>query len=216
MTIGEVLALVLAAGPAKFLAGPLTLLIEIVGSCDLIMFYNYMILAQGQLRSLTRWSHVLYVKDQQDYSAQLERLRASMQHWLYSTLIYVEDCSLVPLHESNRQLLWETAGFPMPQQLADLTLAEVEGFIPAMVSVLAPIFGAIGVARYPTKPITRTVCVHPVSKCTYLQGSPVLTYPLVLDMSHEWGNAPSLHYHQNREAAGRIFIGCFASPYTKS
>ena len=38
MTVGKVLALALAAGPTKFVAGPLTLLVEIVVSCDLIMF----------------------------------------------------------------------------------------------------------------------------------------------------------------------------------
>ena len=68
----------------------------------------------------------------------------------------------------------------MPQQLADLTLAEVEDFVPAMAPVLAPIFGAIGVSRYPTKPIAMAVLVHSVSICTYLQGSQPLTYPKVL------------------------------------
>ena len=85
MTIGEVLALALAAGPTKFVGGPLPLLVEIVVSCDLIMFYSYLVLAQGQLRSLVRWSHILHSKDQQNYSIQLEGMRASMQHWLYST-----------------------------------------------------------------------------------------------------------------------------------
>ena len=154
MTVGEVLALALAAGPTKFVAGPLALLIEIVVSCDLIMFYSYLVLAQGQLRSLIRWSHILHQKDQQNYSAQLERMRVSMQHWLYSTLVFASGLfvgvdQVQPLYDSDRQLPWETAGFPMTQQLADLTLAEVEDFVPAMAPVLAPIFGAIGVSRYP-------------------------------------------------------------------
>ena len=55
MTIEEVLALALAVGPAKCVAGPLALLIEIVVFCDLIVFYSYVILAQGQLHSLTHW-----------------------------------------------------------------------------------------------------------------------------------------------------------------
>ena len=79
-TVGEVLALALAMGPAKFVAGPLVLLVDIVISCDLTSFYSYLILAQGQLRSLTRWGHLMTSKDQQDYSAQLERMRASVQH----------------------------------------------------------------------------------------------------------------------------------------
>ena len=108
MSIGEMLALALAVGPAKFVAGPLALLIEIVESCNLIMFYSYRVLAQRQLRSLIRWGHIFYTKDQQDYSAQLERLRASVQHWLYSTLIFASELFvgvdlLLPLHDPDRQ-----------------------------------------------------------------------------------------------------------------
>ena len=185
MTVGEVLALALAAGPTKFVAGPLTLLVETVVSCDLTMFYSYLVLAQGQLRSLIRWSHILHQKDHQNYSAQLERMRASMQHWSYSTLMFASGLfvgveQVQQLHDPDRQLPWEAAGFPMPQQLADLTLAEVEDFVPAMAPVLAPIFGAVGVSRFPTKSIAMAVLVHPVSICTYLQGSQPLTYPKVL------------------------------------
>ena len=184
-TIGEVLALALAAGPTKFVAGSLALLIEIVVSCDLIMFYSYLILAQGQLRSMVHWSHILYTKDQQNYSAQQERIRASMPHWLFSTSVFASGLfvgvdQVQPLHDSERQLPWETAGSPMPQQLADQTLAETEDFVPAMAPVLPPIFGAIKVSRYPTKPIAMAVLVHSVSICTYLQGSQPLTYPKVL------------------------------------
>ena len=112
-------------------------------------------------------------------------MRDSMQHWLYSTLVFASGLfvgvdQVQPLYESDRQLPWETAGFPMPQQLADLTIAEVEDIVPAMAPVLAPIFGAIGVSRYPTKPIAMAVLVHPVSICTYLQGSQPLTYSKVL------------------------------------
>ena len=87
-TVGEILALALAMGPTKFVAGPLALLVDIVIACDLTVFYSYLVLAQGQLRSLTRWGHLMTSKDQQDYSAQLERMRASVQHWLYSTLVF--------------------------------------------------------------------------------------------------------------------------------
>ena len=109
MTIGDVLALAVAVGPAKIVAGPLALLIEIGVSCYLIMFYSYLILAQGQLHSLARWGHILYMKDLHDYSAQLERLRASMQHWLYSTLVYASGLfvnvdQVQPLHDPDRQL----------------------------------------------------------------------------------------------------------------
>ena len=63
MSIGDVQALALAVGPVKFVAVPLALLIETVVSCDLIMFLSYLALAQGQLRSLIRWGHILYVHE---------------------------------------------------------------------------------------------------------------------------------------------------------
>ena len=85
-----------------------------------------------------------------------------------------------PLHNSGRQIPRETAGFPLPQQIADLTLAEVEDFVAAMAPVLAPIFGAVGVCRYPTKPLAAAVQVHMVSFSTYLQGRPSLAYPRVI------------------------------------
>ena len=112
-------------------------------------------------------------------------MRASLQHWLYSTLVFASGLFVgvdqsQPLHHSERQLPAETAGFPMPQQIADLTLAEVEDFVAVMVSVLAPIFGAVGVCRYPTKPLARAVQVHMVSFCTYLQGRPPLTYQRIV------------------------------------
>ena len=112
-------------------------------------------------------------------------MRASVQHWLYSTLVFASSLFVgvdqsQPLHNSDRQIPRETAGFPMPQQITDLTLAEVEDFVAAMAPVLAPIFGAIGVCRYPTKPLAMAVQVHMVSFCTYLQGRPSLAYPRVV------------------------------------
>ena len=108
-TVGEVLALALTMGPTKFVAGPLALVIDIVTSGDLITFYSYLVLAQGQLRSLTRWGHLMNSKDQQNYSAQLQRMRASIQHWLYSTLVFASGLFVgvdqsQPLHNAERQI----------------------------------------------------------------------------------------------------------------
>ena len=183
-TIGEVLALALTMGPTKFVAGPLALLVDIVISCDSTSFNSYLVIAQGQLRSLIRWGHLMTSKDQ-DYSAQLERMRASVQHWLYSTLVFASGLFVgvdqsQPLRNADRQIPRETAGFPMPQQIADLTLAEVEDFVAAMAPVLAPNFGAIGVCGYPTKPLATAVQVQMTSFCTYLQGRPSLAYPRVV------------------------------------
>ena len=114
-SVGEILALALAMGPTKFVAGPLALLVDIVIACDLTVFYSYLVQAQGQRRSLTRWGHLMTSKDQQDYSAQLERMRASIQHWLYSTLVFASGLFVgvdqsQPLHNSDQQIPRETAG----------------------------------------------------------------------------------------------------------
>ena len=84
------------------------------------------------------------------------------------------------LHDSDTQLPRESAGFPMPQQLADLTLAEVEDLVPVVAPVLIPIFGPLGLLRYPTKPVSMAVQVATVSIFTYLQGSLPMDYEQVV------------------------------------
>ena len=51
----------------------------------------------------------------------------------------------------------------MPQQLADLTLAEVEDLILVIAPVLIPVLGPLGLLRNPTKPVSMTVHVATVS-----------------------------------------------------
>ena len=214
-TVGEVLALALTMGPTKFVAGPLALLVDIVISCDLTSFYSYLVIAQGQLRSLTRWGHLMTSKDQQDYSAQLERLRASVQHWLSSTLVFAPGLFVgvdqsQPLHNSYRQIPRETAGFPMPQQIADLTLAEVEDFVVAMAPVLAPIFGAIGVCRYPTKPLANAVQVHVPPRTSFIG------IPASCARCAEWRDAARVHHFEVGKAIGREPNGPFARSHKES
>ena len=84
-------------------------------------------------------------------------MRISVQHWPYSTLVYASGLFVgvdqaQPLHDSDAQLPLENPGFPMPQQLADLTLAEVEDLVPVVALVLIPIVGPLGLLCYPTKP----------------------------------------------------------------
>ena len=64
----------------------------------------------------------------------------------------------------------------MPQQLADLTLAEVEGLVPVIAALLIPIFGPLGLLRYPTKTVSMAVHIATSSICTYFQGSPPMDY----------------------------------------
>ena len=68
----------------------------------------------------------------------------------------------------------------MSQQLADLTLAEVEDLVPVVAPVLIPIFGPVGLLRYPTKPVSLALQVATVSTFTYLQGSPPMGYEQVV------------------------------------
>ena len=123
----------------------------------------------------------MFSQNGHNYTDHLFRMRASVQHWLYSTLIYASGLFVgvdqaQPLHHPDAQLPRENAGFPLPQQLADLTLAEVEDFAP----VLIPIFGALGVLRYTTKPASLVVQVATASIFTYLQGSPPMSYECMI------------------------------------
>ena len=116
-----------------------------------------------------------------NYTEHLFKMRASVQHWLYSTLIYASGLFVgvdqaQPLSDPEAQLPRENPGFPMPQQLADLTLAEVEDLVPVVAPVLIPIFEPLGLLRYPTNPVSLAVHIATVSIFTYLQGSPPLNY----------------------------------------
>ena len=86
----------------------------------------------------------------------------------------------------------ENPGFPMPQQLADLTLAEVEDLVPVVAPVLIPIFGALGLLRYPTKPVSLAVHVATVSIFTYLQGSPPMSYAQMIRETYS-GEVPQAY-----------------------
>ena len=184
-TVNVVLALALALGPTKFVAGPLAILVDLTTTGGILEFYTYVVLAQGRLTSLIGFGELLFLQNGHNYTDHLFRMRASVQHWLYSTLIYssglfVRVDQAQPLHRSDAQPPRENAGFPLPQQLADLTLAEVEDLVPVIAPVLIPIFGALGVLRYPTKPVSMAVQVATVSIFTYLQESPPMSYECMI------------------------------------
>ena len=112
-------------------------------------------------------------------------MRGSLQHWLYSSLVYVSGLFVgvdqaPSLHNPDTQLPSENAEFPMPQQLAYLTLAEVEDLVPVITPMLIPIFGPLGLHRYPSKPVSMAVQVATVSIFTYLQTSPPMDYEYVI------------------------------------
>ena len=111
----------------------------------------------------------------QNYTDHLFKVRASVQHWLYSSLVYASSLfvgvdQFQPLHDSEAQLPRGNAGFPMPQHLADLTLAEVEDLVTVIAPELIPVFGLLGLLRYPTKPVSVAVHVATVSIFTAQNG----------------------------------------------
>ena len=80
----------------------------------------------------------------------------------------------------------------MPQQLSDLTLAEVEDLVPVVTPVFIPIFGALGLLRYPTKPVSLAVHVATISIFTYLQGSPPMSYAQMIRETYS-GEVPQAY-----------------------
>ena len=200
-TVNEVLALALALGPTKLVAGSLAIVVDLVTTGGVLEFYTYLVLAQGKLTSLLGCGEILFLQNGHNYTEHLFRMRASVQHWFYSTLVYASGLFVgvdeaQPLHDSDTQLPRGNVGYPMSQHLADLTLAEVEDLVPKVAPVLIPIFGPLGLLRYPTKPVSMAVQIATVSIFTYLQGSPPMDYGQVIreTMSSEMPQV-CVHHH---------------------
>ena len=156
------------------------------------------------MTNLIGFGELLFLQNGHNYTDNLFRMRASVQHWLYSTLIYASGLFVrvdqaQPLHHPDAQLPRENAGFPLPQQLADLTLAEVEDLVPVIAPILIPIFGALGVLRYPTKPVSMAVQVATVSSSNICLPARKSTHVIRVHDSRnlERLDATSIHDHQN-------------------
>ena len=118
-TVNEVLALALALGPTKFVVGPLAILIDLTTTGGILDFYTYLVLAQGKLTSLIGFGELLFLQNGHNYTDHLFRMKASVQNWLYSTVIYASGLFVgvdqaPPLHRPDAQLPRENAGFPLP------------------------------------------------------------------------------------------------------
>ena len=83
-TVNEVRALALALRPIKFVAGPLAIIVDLVTAGGVLEFFTYLVLAQGKLSSLIGLGEVLFMKNWQNYTDHLFKMRASVKHWLYS------------------------------------------------------------------------------------------------------------------------------------
>ena len=76
----EVLALVLALEPTKFVAGPLAMLVDLVTAGGVLEFYTYLVLAQGKLSCLIGCGEVLFMRNGQNYTDHLFKMKAPIQH----------------------------------------------------------------------------------------------------------------------------------------
>ena len=79
-TVNEVLALALALGLTKFVAGPLAIVVDLVTAGGVLEFYTYLVLTQGKLTSLLGCGEVLFLQNGHNYTEHLFRMRASLQH----------------------------------------------------------------------------------------------------------------------------------------
>ena len=80
-----------------------------------------------------------------------------------------------PMYDA-KQLLTDVMRFRTLNQLGKLILGEVEDLIPVLTPVLTSINGAIGVLRYPTKPLRNASKVPSVSILTYIKNKKPLDY----------------------------------------
>ena len=79
-SVNEVLALALALGPTKFVAGPLAIVVDLVTSGGVLEFYTYLVLAQGNMTSLLGCGEILFTQNGHNYTEHLFRMRASVLH----------------------------------------------------------------------------------------------------------------------------------------
>ena len=66
-SVNEVLALAIALGPTKFVAGPLAIVVDLVTSGGVLEFYTYLVLAQGKLTSLLVCGEILFTQNGHKY-----------------------------------------------------------------------------------------------------------------------------------------------------
>ena len=186
MTASEVLAFALLFCATKFVAGPLAIMVDLVAAGNLLEFYTSLVMAQCKMSGLIGQGEVLFLQNNQNYT---EFLFSSCGHCcctvFFSSLVFASGLLVgvdqaQSLHIPESQLPKECAGLPLPQQLADLTLAEVADLVPVIAPVLIPIFGPFGFLWYPTKPIVMAVQIATASICTYLQGSPSMDYQFIV------------------------------------
>ena len=173
MGINEEMALMLAFSQQRFVAGPLMILAETITECSLEPLFSYLVMAEGDMKGLLALAEILKKKDAQGYPKPLKAMKLSLWHWFYCTLVYSSDVfvgidSTQPLFD-GKQLTSEVAGFLTPNQLADFTLSEVEDLIPMLAFLLTPIYGAIGILRYPTKPLRLASETFSTSILTFLK-----------------------------------------------
>ena len=185
MQLNEVLALMLTFGQKRFVAGPMMILANLITECNLEWLFSYLVIARGDITGLTALELLLQKKDAQDYPAHIERKTISLYNWIYCSLVFASGLFVgaernQPLYD-GRQLVSKVDGFLTPNQLADITLSEVEDLIPVLAPVLTLIFSPTGILRYPTKPLRLASEIPSVSILTFLKNVKPYNYQQMLE-----------------------------------
>ena len=86
MSLNEVLALMLAFGQQRFVAGPVMILAELIAECRLERFFAYLVMARGIMYELLAFVGILK-KKAQGHLEHLEAMKLSFWQWIYGSLV---------------------------------------------------------------------------------------------------------------------------------
>ena len=178
MQLNEILALMLTFGQKRFVAGPMMILIDLMTESNLEWLFSYLVLSHGDITRLTALAELLQKKDAQNYPAHLEKMTASLYHWIYCSSVF---SSGLFVGVDRDQPLYDGCQLVDGGQLADFTLSEVEDLIPVLAPVLTPIFGPTGILRYPTKPLRLASETPSVSILTFIKNIKPHNYQQMLE-----------------------------------
>ena len=77
MSVNEVLALMLAFGQQKFVAGPMMILAELIAECSIERLFLYLVIGKGDMKGLLALAEILKWKDARGYPEQSEAMKLS-------------------------------------------------------------------------------------------------------------------------------------------
>ena len=81
--LNEVIALMLAFGQQRFVAGPVMKLAELVAESNLEFWFVFLMMALGDVQGLTALVELLKRKVAQEHPALIEAMKLSLYHWIF-------------------------------------------------------------------------------------------------------------------------------------